>query len=40
MPALVAVMEEKGDCLIETNRGFIVPDGWRHEACKLRNAPI
>lgn len=40
MPALVAVLEQKGDCLVETSRGFIVPDGWRHEASKFRDGQI
>lgn len=36
MPVLVAVMERQGECLLEISRGFIVPDRWRHEACKFQ----
>jgi uncharacterized protein len=31
-PALIAVLEPVGDCLLEIDRGFIVPDDWRHRA--------
>jgi hypothetical protein len=32
MPVLVALLIRRGDDLIETNRGFIVPDDWRSRA--------
>lgn len=31
-PALVALLEPVGDFLLETDRGFIVPDDWRRRA--------
>ncbi|MGH8808564.1 MAG: DUF1853 family protein, partial [Noviherbaspirillum sp.] len=32
IPILVAVMEPKGDSMLEWDRGFIVPDDWRIRA--------
>ncbi|NMM26243.1 MAG: DUF1853 family protein [Glaciimonas sp.] len=34
MPVLVALLQQHGDqnCLLETSRGFIVPDDWRSKA--------
>jgi hypothetical protein len=32
MPLLVAALEPNGNCLLETDRGFIVPDDWRERA--------
>ncbi|HCE07643.1 MAG TPA: DUF1853 domain-containing protein [Oxalobacteraceae bacterium] len=32
MPVLVALLESHGDVALETDRGFIVPDDWRHRA--------
>jgi uncharacterized protein len=32
MPALVAVLEPHGECMLETDRGFVVPDDWRYRA--------
>ncbi len=31
-PVLIALLEPEGDSLVERARGFIVPDGWRHQA--------
>ncbi|HYD97336.1 MAG TPA: DUF1853 family protein [Noviherbaspirillum sp.] len=33
-PVLVALMALHGDCLLETDRGFIVPDDWRERAAR------
>jgi hypothetical protein len=32
MPVLIALLEQSGDCLVESNRGFIVPNDWRNRA--------
>jgi hypothetical protein len=32
MPVMVALLAEEGDYMIETERGFIVPDDWRSRA--------
>lgn len=32
MPALIALLEEEGESLLETRRGFIVPGDWRARA--------
>jgi hypothetical protein len=42
MPVLVAAVREEGDMLVETARGFIVPNDWRARAAfrqKLAPAP-
>jgi hypothetical protein len=31
-PALIAVVREEPGCIVETERGFIVPDDWRERA--------
>ncbi|WP_420473333.1 DUF1853 family protein [Noviherbaspirillum sp. ST9] len=31
-PVLVALLERKGDALLEADRGFVVPDDWRNRA--------
>lgn len=36
VPVLVAVVEEGGAALLETARGFVVPDDWRARAAALR----
>jgi hypothetical protein len=44
MPLLVAMLEADGDDLVETERGFIVPDDWQSRAgeriSKGRAAPV
>jgi hypothetical protein len=40
MPLLVAVLEPSGDCMLEIDRGFIVPDDWRERAeVRIRRMP-
>ena len=34
-PLLVALLRQQADGIIETDRGFIVPDGWRERASHL-----
>ena len=38
IPVLVAVVEERGAALVETARGFIVPDDWQARAAARREA--
>ena len=38
IPVLVAEVEESGDALVETARGFIVPDDWHARAAARRQA--
>lgn len=35
-PVMVALLRENGASLLETARGFIVPDGWRAQAAQRR----
>lgn len=39
MPVLVASLAERDGCLVETSRGFVVPDDWQQKA-QQRLAPI
>jgi hypothetical protein len=36
MPVMIAVLERQADCLIEVDRGFVVPDHWRMQAAARR----
>lgn len=41
MPVMVALLQPDGECLLETSRGFIVPDDWRSRASARRKlAPV
>ncbi|WP_025916934.1 DUF1853 family protein [Herminiimonas sp. CN] len=40
MPVMVALLRQHGDCLLETSRGFIVPDDWRGRAHQRRRRAI
>ncbi len=39
MPVMIASLAERDGCLVETSRGFVVPDGWQQRA-QQRLSPL
>lgn len=39
LPVLIALLAERGCCMVETERGFVVSDNWRAQAASMRKLP-